>query len=350
MKKSLLLFLLLLSFIYTNMIFIKNTPAQTNQDIGLISATLAEVPQEDKQKDAKSDVDVDKKSEQKPEQKPDQNKLPIEEKKEDDFEGFKGMERAYDGPLPWQDNSKFQEAVQKQETPVLMAAYRASLPDPIMAEGYNIGLAAQQLAGTVVKPNETFSQNQTLGPYIESKGYKAGPTYSGNQLITTVGGGVCKIASMLYNVVTFCDLKVVTRSAHSMTVPYVPPGQDATVYYGCRDFCFLNDSGVPLLIWAQKEGDTLYMAFYGHKKAPPIVWHHKIIKENKLWTERKYNPALPEGQENIVTQGQDGLAVRSWVTIEEPEGELVVKNKGISYYNPSPRVVEYGPLSKPAKN
>jgi hypothetical protein len=264
---------------------------------------------------------------------------------EDFFEGFEGMDKAYDGPLPWLENSSFQESVKKYQTPVLMAAYRASLPDPIMAEGYNIGLAAQQLAGTVVQTEEVFSQNHTLGPYIESKGYKAGPTYSGNQLITTVGGGVCKIASMLYNVVTFCDLKVISRSPHSMTVPYVPPGQDATVYYGCRDFSFFNDSGRPILIWAQKEGDTLYMAFYGQKRAPAVVWHHKIISHNKMWTERRYNSSLPPGQENIVNPGQNGLAVKSWVTIIGAGGEITEKSKGISYYKPSPRVIEYGPPS-----
>ena len=343
MKKTVLVFLVLICFICTDMISIKHTSIGEKQATEIFSSTALAAPvKKDKKEDIKSNI----------KEKLGQNNKGSsgDNNKEDVFEGFEGMEKAYDGPLPWLENSKFQDAVKKYETPVLMAAYRASLPDPIMAEGYNIGLAAQQLTCTVVKPNENFSQNHTLGPYIESKGYRAGPTYSGNQLITTVGGGVCKIASMLYNVATFCNLKVIVRSAHSMTVPYVPPGQDATVYYGCRDFCFLNDSGVPLLIWAQKEGDTLYMAFYGQKKAPPIVWHHKIIKENKLWTERKYNPALPQGQENIVNQGQDGLVVRSWVTIEEAAGKVAVKNKGISYYNPSPQVVEYGPPSKPAEN
>jgi vancomycin resistance protein YoaR len=261
----------------------------------------------------------------------------------DFFGGFKDMDRPYQGPLPWEDSQKFREALAKSGTPVLMAAYRASLPDPIMAEGYNIGLAADQLAGTVVQPGETFSQNNTIGPYTAHRGYRAGPTYAGNRLVTTVGGGVCKIATMLYNVVTFSDIKITMRSAHSMTVPYVPPGQDATVYYGVRDFRFLNNSGGPVLIWSQKSGDTLYMAIYGTKKPPLVRWHHQLIQKTPYWTLYQHNPSLPPGKEREIAHGQDGCVVKSWVTVETPDGMITSKKKGTSYYGASPRIVEKGP-------
>lgn len=275
---------------------------------------------------------------------------PAEAGDEDIYNHFRGMEKAYQGPLPWDNDPRFIEAAQKNNTPVLMAAYRATLPDPILAEGYNIGLAAEQLAGKVVKTGEIFSQNDAIGPYTEGRGYRAGPTYAGNTLVTTVGGGVCKIATMLYNVVTFSDLKVVMRYAHSMTVPYVPPGQDATVYYGARDFRFENNSSGPVLIWAQKDGDTLYMALYGQKKPPGVTWHHKVIKRTKYWTLNRYNGSLAPGREEVVSPGQDGYIVRSWVTVEYPDGTVVSKKKGISYYNAAPRILEQGKKAGFVKN
>ncbi|WP_347490674.1 VanW family protein [Desulfoscipio sp. XC116] len=259
------------------------------------------------------------------------------------FKKFSGMERSYEGPLPWEKDPQFLSAIKKYNTPVLMAAYKASLPDPIKAEGYNIGLAAEQLAGQVVQPGEIFSQNKSIGPYTEYRGYQAGPTYAGNQLVTTVGGGVCKIASMLYNVVTFSDLKVIMRDSHSMTVPYVPPGQDATVYYGARDFRFMNNTQGPVVIWSQKVDCTLYMALYGCQKPPKVTWHHVIKKRIKYWTEYRYNPNLPPGGEKVTAPGQDGYVVRSWVTVETPDGMVTSKKKGTSWYNASPRVIERGP-------
>ncbi|WP_238472951.1 VanW family protein [Desulforamulus profundi] len=97
-------------------------------------------------------------------------------------------------------------------------------------------------------PGKIFSQNNTIGPYTSYKGYQTGPTYAGCNVTRTVGGGVCKIASLLYNVATLSDLKVIMRSPHSMTVPYVSPGQDATVFYGVKDFRFINDTEGPVVI------------------------------------------------------------------------------------------------------
>lgn len=272
-----------------------------------------------------------------------ETEFPQAETGEDEiYNHFKGMEKAYEGPLPWEETAKFKEAVKKHGTPVLMAAYKATLPDPIAAEGFNIGLAADQLAGKVVMPGEIFSQNGAIGPYTSQRGYQAGPTYAGNTLVTTVGGGVCKIATMLYNVVTFSDLKVVMRYAHSMTVPYVPPGQDATVYYGARDFRFMNDTGGPILLWSQRVNDTLYIALYGVRKPPRVIWHHKVLKRSKYWIVYRYNESLPPGKEVVESPGQDGYVVRSWVTLENPDGTVTSKKKGISYYSASPRVVEHG--------
>lgn len=259
------------------------------------------------------------------------------------YKKFPGMDKPYTGALPWEQEADFKARIGELETPVRMAAYKAVLPDPVEWEGENIALAANQLAGTVVGPGETFSQNQTLGPYTGPRGYRAGPTYAGNRHITTVGGGVCKIASMLYNVVTFCDLQVVRRDCHSMTVPYVPPGQDATVYYGSRDFRFLNNTGDPIVIWARRVDDTLYMAFYGRQKPPRVTWRHIIRKRTKYGTEYRHNPDLPPGTEKMTAPGQDGYIIKSWVVVETPDGRVTTKKKGASWYNASPRIIEHGP-------
>lgn len=263
------------------------------------------------------------------------------------FKNFKGMERSYQGALPWEKDENFLKAMAEHKGLKRMVAYKAVLPDPIGAERYNISLAANLLAGTIVKPGEIFSQNNTLGPYVEKQGYQAGPTYSGTQVITTVGGGVCKIASVLYNAVTLSDLPVIMRSGHSMTVPYVPPGQDATVYYGVKDFRFLNDTEGPILIWSKNVEDTLYIALYGVKTPPEVVWHHKILKKINYWTEVKYNASLMPGEEREIMPGSEGLVVQSWVTVTTADGQQTIKQKGKSYYNPCPRVVERGPRITP---
>jgi vancomycin resistance protein YoaR len=224
----------------------------------------------------------------------------------------------------------------------MLAAYRTVLHDPLPGEEENVHLAARMLAGIVVKPGQIFSQNNKIGPYIESRGYKKGPTYAGTELTTTIGGGVCKIASTLYNVTVLSNLQIVERFAHSMPVPYVPYGQDATVSYGNKDFKFRNDTSDQMLIWAQGIDNVLYIAFYGAKEPPEVEWQHetvKVIKANRIYM---VNAALPSGSERMVHEGMDGGIYKSWVTIKNPDGTITTKQLQTSYYNPLPYIFEKG--------
>jgi len=245
--------------------------------------------------------------------------------------------------LPWDADPRVEAARSLYGTPVLMASYRATLHNPLPGESYNISHAAEMLAGTVVWPGQIFSQNKAIGPYTKARGYKDGPMYAGTSIVTSEGGGVCKIASVLYNVVTLSDLRVVERHAHSMTVPYVPPGQDATVAFGSLDFQFQNTSGGPILIWSAMTGNTLFIAFYGRGKPPSVTWHHETVKRTPFTTVRKYNPSLPPGTETEVIPGQEGIVVRSWLTIESADKKVTRRYLGTDCYDPGPRVVEYGP-------
>ncbi|MGI9952083.1 VanW family protein [Moorellaceae bacterium AZ2] len=248
-----------------------------------------------------------------------------------------------DKALPWAGDPRVQELLQRHNTPILMAYYHARLPDPILWESYNVTLAAKRLAGTVLQPGEIFSQNKLLGPYTKARGYRDGPMFSGNKIVPSEGGGVCKIASGLYNAAILANLEIIERHPHSLTVPYVPPGQDATVAYGFYDFRFRNNTGAPLVIWADTVGDTLYIAFYGRQKPPKVTWHHEVLERVKTWTEYTYNPSLPPGTQKVIFPGQDGITVHSWITIEYPDGKIVRKDLGISRYQASPRLVERGP-------
>lgn len=242
--------------------------------------------------------------------------------------------------LPWERDTDFLKAGNEHGTKVLMAAYRTVLPDPLPGEEYNVHLGARLLSGKIIEPGKIFSQNREIGPYDESKGFKSGPTYAGTQLITTIGGGVCKISSTLYNVAVLSNLEIVQRYNHSMPVPYVPYGQDATVAYGSRDFQFKNNTSFPILIWAEGIENMLYIAFYGEEKPPDIKWHHDVTDIQKAPILYKKNPELSPGVEHRVVDGMDGATVKSGVTVSNPDGTVEIKDMGTSYYRPMPSIIE----------
>jgi vancomycin resistance protein VanW len=244
--------------------------------------------------------------------------------------------------MPWENDDEFIKARLRNGTNVLLGGYRTVLKDPLPGEEYNVHLAASLLAGTVVKPGDIFSQNASIGPYTEEKGFEKGPTYIGTTLTETIGGGVCKIASTLYNVAVLANLKIVERHNHGMPVPYVPYGQDATVSYGSKDIKFMNDTKSDIMIWAKGVGNVLYMAIYGTQPGPEVKWIHEVVEIRKAPVQYKINHELAPGEEKIILEGMDGAVVKSWVTIST-SNSMETKYMGVSSYKPMPFINEKGP-------
>ena len=244
--------------------------------------------------------------------------------------------------LPWENDAEFLKVKEECNANIRMGAFKTVLPDPLPGEEENVIIAAAKIAGTIIKPGETFSQNAKAGPYTTSKGYQIGPTYSGSNLITTIGGGVCKIASTLYNVAILSNMGIVERHNHSMIVPYVPLGQDATVYYGSKDIKIKNNYDWPVLLWAKGVGNVLYMAIYGRENPPQITWYHQIIDEQDTYNIVKHNSSLPRGNRKVIYEGYKGYTVKSWIKIQMGDGTEKIKHFGTDYYTPMPGLIEKG--------
>jgi|GEM_PF-674443 len=243
--------------------------------------------------------------------------------------------------MPWENDSEFTKARLRNGANVILGGYRTVLKDPLPGEEYNVHLAASLLAGIVIKPGEVFSQNAAIGPYTQEKGFEKGPTYIGTTLTTTIGGGVCKIASTLYNVAVLSNLKIVERHNHTMPVPYVPYGQDATVSYGNKDIRFSNNTRSDIMIWAQGIDNILYMAFYGSQPAPEVEWKHEVLEVIKAPVQYRINTGMGPDEQKLLLEGMDGAVVKSWVTVSTSNSSET-RYMGVSSYKPMPHLVERG--------
>ncbi|MGM0941760.1 MAG: VanW family protein [Bacillota bacterium] len=115
---------------------------------------------------------------------------------------------------------------------------------------HNIALAAEAIDNHVVFPGEMFSFNKVVGERTKSRGYKRAPVIVKGELSEDIGGGICQVSSTLFNAVDLKGIQIVERYAHSRSVPYVPPGRDATVSWWGPDFSFKNMYNEPVLIRA----------------------------------------------------------------------------------------------------
>lgn len=126
----------------------------------------------------------------------------------------------------------------------------------------------EKLHGIVIAAGETFSFNKTLGgPVTQGNGwYESLIIVNGVDLQPAPGGGICQAATTLYRAVVLAGLPVLERANHSLYVTYYKKfglGIDATVFPGHQDFTFLNDTGNPLLLTANVEGNDAEIRLYG---------------------------------------------------------------------------------------
>lgn len=127
----------------------------------------------------------------------------------------------------------------------------------------NLTLAANAINGTIIRPGEVFSFNQIVGERTSEKGYKAAAVYVGEETADQVGGGICQVASTIYYAAMLADLEIVEREEHRYLVEYVPPGMDATIYWGSLDFKFRNNTDYPIRIDASVSGGQVHVKLIG---------------------------------------------------------------------------------------
>ncbi len=206
-------------------------------------------------------------------------------------------------------------------------------------QGKNMAVLAKRLNGVIVAPGATFSYYRTVGPYTAENGFYWGRAFSGDRIVPSMGGGVCQGASTLYSTLMRTDLKVVERHQHSLTVPYLPPGEDATVAGTYLDFKFKNDRATPVMIAASADLGRRYLtvALWGKEPSPPIRVKHEVLA---TYPYKTISHCVSNGTESEVkSPGQPGVKVKTWVYTKTEQGEIE-RYLGVDTYKPSPRIVE----------
>ena len=128
---------------------------------------------------------------------------------------------------------------------------------------HNVQLMAEFIDGTIVRPGDTFSFNESVGPRTAERGFREGQMIVGSLLLPAIGGGVCQTATTLFNNAFELGLPIVERHNHSFYISHYPMGRDATVSWGGPDFAFKNDLKTGILIKTRYTDSTLTFSFYG---------------------------------------------------------------------------------------
>ena len=156
----------------------------------------------------------------------------------------------------------------------------------------NLRLACEAINGMILYPGDVFSYNDALGERTTARGYKTGASYSGNETVLTVGGGICQVSSCLYYCALVADLEILTRDNHGFAPSYIPLGMDATVSWGSVDFRFRNNSDYPIRIEANASGGKTTITLVGtDTKDYSIKMEYEVLATYRYDTIYKTMPA-----------------------------------------------------------
>ncbi|MCW3060316.1 MAG: hypothetical protein JWQ02_2137 [Capsulimonas sp.] len=170
--------------------------------------------------------------------------------------------------------------------------------------------------GAVVPPQGVFSINGTVGERTAERGFGKGHVFINGKMEVQQGGGMCQVATTLFNAAMLANLKIVERRQHVRTIPYADPGRDATVYWGQKDFKFQNLSDAPVYVSYKTTRSRAVVSLFG--KAVPgrnvkLVSHYRklgdrhytgvfyrvvtnpdgtVIKDKPYYSNYKWTPAL----------------------------------------------------------
>jgi vancomycin resistance protein YoaR len=244
-------------------------------------------------------------------------------------------------------------------SPELIEQSSTSFVGAIPEKRHNIQLAAERLNGVVVPPGGTFSFNKEVGPTTVEAGFQWGfgitTAQGGVHTVPSVAGGICQVATTLFQPVFWAGYQLEERYWHLYWIPAYTShdlvGLDATVDADSNlDFKWTNPTSDPVLIQASADAEHVTFSLYGRKPAwsvevePPVISARSPADPTPVV---QAEPSLPWGRSLPIESAREGFQVliTRHVTPGDggPERTLALK----SIYQPSHTVTLVGTANAP---
>lgn len=203
--------------------------------------------------------------------------------------------------------------------------------DPRRTE--NLRIAARTVNGTLLRPGETFSLNETLGRRTPEKGYNEAPVIMNGRLTRDYGGGVSQMATTLFNGMFFAGLEDVEHKPHSFYISRYPEGREATVNWPNIDLKFRNDSPHGVLIETWVGGGQVHTRFWSTP-----VWDDVRAAKSERRNIRQPELIRDPSPECVPQEPQVGFDVTVTRTFVR-DGSVARTEDFVTRYNPEDHVI-----------
>ncbi|MCI9105282.1 MAG: vanomycin resistance protein VanB [Lachnospiraceae bacterium] len=211
----------------------------------------------------------------------------------------------------------------------------------------NLANGAAKINGHVLMPGETLSGYECMHPFTKANGYFTAAAYEGGRVVDSIGGGVCQIATTLYNAALRAELEITQRQNHSMIVAYVKPSMDAAIAGTVKDIKITNNYSTPIYVEGYTENRKLTFTIYGKETRPANRSVEYVSETLSSFSAgepmEQVDPSMAPGSRRQVQSAHRGVKSRLWkvVTVDGVETERTLLHTDT--YNASKAIVLVGP-------
>ena len=155
--------------------------------------------------------------------------------------------------------------------------YQTEYANSTSSRKKNIYLASNKISGIMIKSGEIFSFNNVVGKRTVENGFQVAKVILNGEYVEGVGGGVCQVATTLYNGLLRAGFSPVSCARHTLAPSYVPLSFDAMVSEQV-DLKMRNDTGAPVYIGMIADGKKLKAVIFGKSGAESYRFESEIVE------------------------------------------------------------------------
>lgn len=211
------------------------------------------------------------------------------------------------------------------------------------ARNNNIHVAADALDDSICKAGETWSFLALSGETTPDKGYQDAGAIIGGEYSDAIGGGICQVATTVFNAVYDAGYPIERRYNHSLYIASYPEGRDAAIAYPDMDLIWRNDTESDVLLVMSYTNSSVTATLYGVDPGYEVTTQYGEWQEGEPYrTIIRQDSDYPVGEEFLESSGADGRSITIVRTVKDRNGNIIQEKEFHSSYNPKNKVVVQG--------
>ncbi len=209
---------------------------------------------------------------------------------------------------------------------------------------YNIQKVADLIDDSVIPADGgRWSFNDTAGDCNAEAGFKEAGVISGDEMTQEAGGGVCQVATTVFNSVYNAGLKIDERHNHTLRSSAYPDGLDAAIAYPTLDLVWENDTPSDILLTTSYDSYSITVNLIGEDPERTVStqtgeWGEGDPYKVKVEVDEMYAPKAVVK----MTNGSDGSTINVTRTVTDKDGNQLYQETFSSIYSPMNVLVKVG--------